>query len=60
MEGDLTAGGPDKVNVILHTMGNTAEETVLEPTEDRPSLPDKDGRTKYDGRRVRSDVPAGG
>lgn len=36
MEGDLPAGGPDKVNVILHTMGNTAEETVLEPTEDRP------------------------
>lgn len=49
-----TVGGEpaDKVNAILKTMGNTAEDTLLELTDDRLLLLDKDGKTKYDWRRV--------
>src|SRR5581483_8082610 len=48
-----TVGGEpaDKVNLILNTMGNTAEDTVLELTEDRLLLLDKDGKTQYDWRK---------
>lgn len=48
------AGDPaDKVNLILNTMGNTAEDTILESTDDRLLLLDKDGMTRYDWRRVK-------
>ena len=36
----------DKVNLILRMMGNTAEDTILEITEDRLLLLDKDGKTR--------------
>jgi hypothetical protein len=50
-----TVGGEpaDKVNMILNLMGNTAEDTILELTEDRLLLLDKDGKQKYDWRRVK-------
>jgi hypothetical protein len=41
----------DKVNLILNTMGDTAKDTILELTEDRLLLLDKDGKTKYDWKR---------
>lgn len=49
-----TVGGDpaDKVNLILNTMGDTAADTILESTDDRLLLLDKDGTTKYDWRRV--------
>ena len=47
----------DKVNLILNTMGNTSEETILEITADRLLLLDKDGQTKYDWRRPKLDEP---
>lgn len=52
-----TVGGDpaDKVNLILNTMGNTAEDTILESADDRLLLLDKDGTTKYDWRRVKKD-----
>jgi hypothetical protein len=52
-----TVGGEpaDKVNLILNTMGNTAEDAILEITDDRLLLLDKDGKTKYDWKRVKSD-----
>jgi hypothetical protein len=43
-----------KVNLILKTMGDTVDEPILELTEDRLLLLDRDGKTKYDWRRVRS------
>jgi hypothetical protein len=42
-----------QVNMILKTMGDTADETILELSEDRLRLLDQDGRTEYDWRRVR-------
>jgi hypothetical protein len=36
---------------VLNTMGNTAEDTILEMTEDRLLLLDKNGKTKYDWKR---------
>jgi hypothetical protein len=42
----------DKVNLILNMMGNTSEDTLLELTDDRLLLLDKDGKTQYDWRRV--------
>lgn len=55
-----TVGGEpaDKVNMILNTMGNTAEDTILEVTADRLLLLDKDGETKYDWRRAKADQPS--
>jgi hypothetical protein len=55
-----TVGGEpaDKVNLILNTMGDTAEDTLLEVTDDRLLLLDKDGTTKYDWRRVTQHEPS--
>lgn len=52
-----TVGGEpsEKVNLILNTMGNTADDTILELTDDRLLLLDKDGKTKYDWKRVKAD-----
>ena len=52
-----TVGGEpaDKVNLILNTMGDTAEDTLLELTDDRLLLLDKNGKTKYDWRRAKKD-----
>jgi len=52
-----TIGGEpaSKVNLILNTMGDTAEDTIVEVTADRLLLLDKDGKTQYDWRRVKSD-----
>lgn len=47
----------NKVNLILNTMGNTAEDTILEVTEDRLLLLDQNGKTKYDWRRVKKGDP---
>ena len=55
-----TVGGEpaDKVNLILNTMGDTADDTLLEVTDDRLLLLDKDGTTKYDWRRVTQHEPS--
>lgn len=52
-----TVGGEpaSKVNLILNTMGDTAEDIILEVTEERLLLLDKDGKTQYDWRRVKND-----
>lgn len=42
-----------QVNMILKTMGDTVDEQILELTEDRLLLLDRDGKTKYDWRRLR-------
>jgi len=42
----------DKVNLILNTMGSTAEDTIQELTDDRLLLLDKDGKTQYDWKRM--------
>lgn len=49
-----TIGGEpaSKVNLILNTMGDTAEDTILELTPDRMLLLDKNGKTRYDWKRV--------
>ena len=54
-----TVGGEpaDKVNLILKTMGDTADDTLLEVTGDRLLLLDKDGTTRYDWRRVTQHEP---
>jgi hypothetical protein len=51
-----TIGGEPtaKVNLILNTMGDTAVDTIVEITEDRLLLLDKDGKTQYDWRRAKS------
>jgi len=51
-----TIGGEPagKVQAILKTMGDRVDEPILELTRDRLLLLDKDGKTKYDWRRVRS------
>lgn len=41
------------VELILKTMGDRVDEPILELTKDRLLLLDKDGKTKYDWRRVR-------
>lgn len=48
-----TIGGEpaDKVNLILNSLGNTAVDTILEMTDDRLLLLDRDGKTHYDWRR---------
>jgi hypothetical protein len=43
----------NKVALILKMMGNRVEEKILQLTEGRLMLLDKDGRTVYDWRRVR-------
>lgn len=52
-----TVGGEpaDKVNLILNTMGNTAEDTILEIGPERLLLLDKNGQTQYDWQRVKQD-----
>lgn len=52
-----TVGGEpsDKVNLILNMMGNVAEETIQELTDDRLLLLDKDGKTKYEWKRIKSE-----
>ena len=47
------SGEPEaQVKMILSTMGDHVDEPILELTEDRLLLLDKDGKTKYDWRRV--------
>ena len=50
-----TIGGEPSLRVqfILNTMGDRVDEPILELTEARLLLLDKDGETKYDWRRVR-------
>lgn len=52
-----TIGGApaDKVNLILNTMGNVAEDAILEIGDDRLLLLDKNGKTQYDWRRPKGD-----
>ena len=54
-----TVGGDpaDKVNLILKTMGDTAEDTALELTADRLLLLDKNGKTRYDWKRLQDGEP---
>ena len=55
-----TVGGEPakKVNLILKMMGDTAEDTILEITDERLLLLDKDGTTEYDWKRVQQDEPS--
>ncbi len=48
-----TIGGtpPNRVQLILKTMGDQVDEPILELTESRLLLLDKDGETRYDWRR---------
>jgi hypothetical protein len=46
-------GAPEaQVQMILKTMGDEVDEPILELTEGRLLLLDRDGKTKYDWRRV--------
>jgi hypothetical protein len=48
------SGEPEaQVKMILNTMGDHVDEPILELTEDRLLLLDKDGKTKYDWKRVK-------
>ena len=48
------SGEPEtQVKMILATMGDHVDEPILELTEDRLLLLDKDGKTKYDWKRVK-------
>src|SRR5689334_6026192 len=49
-----TVGGEPakKVNLILKMMGDTAEDRILEISDDRLLLLDKNGKTEYDWKRV--------
>ena len=48
------SGEPEtQVKMILSTMGDHVDEPILELTEDRLLLLDKDGKTKYDWKRGR-------
>jgi hypothetical protein len=48
------SGEPEaQVRMILNTMGDHVDEPILELTEDRLLLLDKDGKTKYDWKRVK-------
>jgi hypothetical protein len=42
-----------QVNMILKTMGDTVDEPILDLTEGHLMLLDRDGKTKYEWRRVR-------
>jgi hypothetical protein len=42
------------VQAILKMMGDRVDELILELTQDHLLLLDKDGKTNYDWRRVRS------
>ncbi len=47
-------GKPERrVNMILKMMGDRVDEPILELTEERLLLLDKDGETKYDWRRTK-------
>ena len=49
------SGEPEaKVKMILSTMGDHVDEPILELTEDRLLLLDKDGKTTYDWKRVKA------
>lgn len=50
-----TIGGEPALTVqlILKTMGDRVDERILELTDDRLLLQDKDGKTRYDWRRKR-------
>ena len=49
------SGEPEaQVKVILNVMGDHVDEPILELTENRLLLLDKDGKTKYDWNRVKS------
>ena len=52
---EQTIGGEPArtVQAILKLMGDRVDELILELTQDRLLLLDKDGKTKYDWRRVR-------
>jgi hypothetical protein len=45
-----------KVQMILKTMGDRVDERILELDNDRLLLLDKDGKTKYDWRRVKPET----
>ena len=49
-----TVGGEPatQVQIILKTMGDRVDEPILELTDDRLLLLDKDGKTRYDWRRA--------
>ena len=50
-----TSGEPEpQVKMILNTMGDHVDEPILELTEDRLLLLDRDGKTKYDWKRVKA------
>lgn len=63
LNGDMlvkkTVGGEParKVDLILKMMGDTAEDRILEITDERLMLLDKDGQTEYDWRRVPREKP---
>jgi hypothetical protein len=44
-----------QVQMILKTMGDRVDERILELTEDRLLLLDKDGKTQYDWRRKKTE-----
>ena len=53
MKKQTTGGEPaGKVNLILKTMGDRVDEKILELTNNRLRLLDKNGKTEYDWRRV--------
>ena len=53
----VVGGEPEgRVNLIITTMGDVAEQKILELTADRMLLLDSDGVTEYDWRRVHVDV----
>ena len=48
------SGEPEEQdNMILTTMGDHVDELILELTPDRLLLLDRDGKTKYDWKRVK-------
>lgn len=50
-----TSGEPEaQVKLILNMMGDHVDEPILELTDDRLLLLDKDGKTKYDWKRVKA------
>jgi hypothetical protein len=49
------SGEPEaQVKMILNMMGDHVDEPILELTKDRLILLDKDGKTKYDWKRVKT------
>jgi hypothetical protein len=55
-----TVGGEPakKVNLILKMMGDTAEDKILEISDERLLLLDKDGKTEYDWKRIPRNEPS--